>query len=326
MNLQELNWKSLERLRRAFLEGVAGSSDYWHEADDVASYDATFAQRIGWKWDFVLEELKRLKWTPPGGEALDWGCGSGIAHRAFLDHFGTEAVSGMWLSDRSPTALSYASRRARDKYPELAVNAGHPAAAQLVLISHVLTELDDSQVNRLIDLAQTATSIIWVEPGTHVASRALIGVRERLRESFTVVSPCTHQSACGMLTEENERHWCHHFAKPPPHVFTDGDWARFATMMEIDLRSVPLSYLVLDRRPVPALPSTAVRVIGRPRANKFCAQIFVCGTQGLCEVAVEKRTLPEDYKRLKKGGQPSLVDLSIDDGRVTGFRVLDNLS
>src|SRR6186713_2218329 len=87
MNLEAINWDSLERLRAAFLAGTAGASDYWQSEADLASYDATFAQRIGWKWDYVLMELQRRGWSPPGGELLDWGCGSGIASRAFLDLF-----------------------------------------------------------------------------------------------------------------------------------------------------------------------------------------------------------------------------------------------
>ncbi len=306
MNFQALNWKSLERLRRAFLEGVAGSGDYWHEMDDVASYDATFAQRIGWKWDFVLEELKHRRWTPPGGACLDWGCGSGIAHRAFLDHFGTDGISELWLSDRSAKAVGYATQRAREKHPQLTVNTGQPEATQLLLISHVLTELDASQTERLIEMALAATAVIWVEPGTHSASRALIDVREKLRQTFHVLAPCTHQGACGMLTTGNEHHWCHHFAKPPPHVFTDGDWARFAKMMEIDLRSVPLSYLVLDRREPHPLPAGAKRLIGRPRLNKVEASLFLCDAHGVREHKVTKRHAPEQFRAFKKGAWDSL--------------------
>ncbi|MCU0787067.1 MAG: hypothetical protein MUC91_02585, partial [Verrucomicrobia bacterium] len=78
MSWKEVNWTSLERLRAAFLEGSAGGTDYWSSDEDLASYDLTFAQRIGWKWDWVLEDLKRLGWHPPAGDLLDWGCGSGI--------------------------------------------------------------------------------------------------------------------------------------------------------------------------------------------------------------------------------------------------------
>ncbi|MEI6085322.1 MAG: hypothetical protein WCS70_13625, partial [Verrucomicrobiota bacterium] len=84
MTWDEIDWDALNRLRAGFL---AGATDYWRSERDLASYDLTFAQRIGWKWDFVLAELKRLGWQPPVGPVVDWGCGSGIAGRAFLGEF-----------------------------------------------------------------------------------------------------------------------------------------------------------------------------------------------------------------------------------------------
>ena len=72
MNPDTVDWNALQRLRSAFLNGSAGERDYWQGESDLASYDQTFAQRIGWKWDYVLEELKRRCWLPPASELLDW--------------------------------------------------------------------------------------------------------------------------------------------------------------------------------------------------------------------------------------------------------------
>lgn len=108
MSVDPQDWARLERLRRAFLDGTAGESDYWHSLEDLAAYDATFAQRIGWKWDFVLEDLQRLGWTPPAGPLLDWGCGSGIASRAFLEPFSSADVSPIRYWDRSSKAMEFA--------------------------------------------------------------------------------------------------------------------------------------------------------------------------------------------------------------------------
>ena len=123
MNWDTIDWAALEQMRTAFLAGTAGSADYWRTDADLAAYDATFAQRIGWKWDFVLAELQRRGWTPPPGELLDWGCGSGVAGRAFLDHFGTDVVTKLRVWDRSSLAMAFAARPAQQKYPQLAVVA-----------------------------------------------------------------------------------------------------------------------------------------------------------------------------------------------------------
>src|SRR6185436_19020676 len=117
MNWKAIDWNSLERLRAAFLGGKAGATDYWQSESDLAGYDATFAQRIGWKWDYVLGEITRRGWSPPQGELLDWGCGSGIASRVFLDHWGPTSISKLHLFDRSSLAMQFAAKRAREKYP-----------------------------------------------------------------------------------------------------------------------------------------------------------------------------------------------------------------
>ena len=301
MNWSDIDWSVLQRLRRTFLESPAGAGDYWQSETDLASYDATFAQRIGWKWDSVLEELRRRGWSPPRGELLDWGCGSGIASRAFLDQFGCEAVSGLNLWDRSALATSFAVKRSREKYPALETKTGLTEAPAVLLISHVLTELTPEQIQALADFASSARAMIWVEPGTYDASLTLIAVRERLRGRMSVIAPCTHQERCGILSPANGRHWCHHFAAPPPGVFTDGNWSKFARLMGIDLRDLPLSFLVLDQRPSLALPAGATRVIGHPRVYKPHALLLSCDESGVGERKLTKRALPGQFKLLKKG-------------------------
>ena len=305
MNWDSVDWSALERLRGAFLAGNAGASDYWHGETDLASYDLTFAQRIGWKWDWVLDDLKTNGWRPPSGELLDWGCGTGIAHRAFLQHFGVDSITQLHLWDRSNPAMRFAVDRIRSKYPNLNTRTGITESPALLLISHVLTELSPEQATQLADFARQAHTVIWVEPGTYEASLALIAVRERLRPDFNCIAPCTHQRKCGILAAANERHWCHHFAKPPNNVFTDGNWARFGAMMGIDLRSLPLSYLVLDKRPSPLKPG-ATRIIGRPRVYKPHALILGCDDCSVCEHRLDKRSCPEAFKQLKRDRFESL--------------------
>ena len=297
----DINWQALEKLRASFLSSAPGGPDYWQDEAQLASYDATFAQRIGWKWDYVLAELAQRGWTPPGGELLDWGCGSGIASRAFLDHFGAGSVSRLHLWDRSSLARDFALKRAREKYAGLEADAGPPEPSGILLLSHVLSEQTPEQIEVLLGVAANATSVLWVEPGTYDASLTLIAVREKLRAQFNVVAPCTHQARCGILAPQNQRHWCHHFAAPPPGVFTDGNWSRFGKMLGIDLRDLPLGFLVLDKRPAPALPPGATRVIGHPRIYKPHALLLGCDDSGVCERKLTKRTLPNEFKRLKKG-------------------------
>lgn len=322
MNWNEIDWPALERLRARFLHGRAGQDDYWRTASDLASYDATFAQRIGWKWDYVLAELRRRGWSPPRGELFDWGCGSGIAGRAFLDHFGVESVTSLRVWDRSTLAMEFAERRAREKYPKLTVNTGVSERPAVLLLSHVLTELTPPQIETLANFAATAQCVLWVEPGTYDTSLLLVTLRERLRPQLNVIAPCTHQSPCGLLARENQRHWCHHFASPPPEVFQDGHWARFANLLGIDLRDLPVSFLVLDRRPAPALPAGATRVLGHPRVYKPHALLLSCDAAGVRERKLTQRALPDQFRWVKKGKFDPLQIMQCQADLVTVTRPL----
>jgi SAM-dependent methyltransferase len=324
MNWEAIDWNSLEQMRAAFLSGTAGAADYWQSESQLAAYDATFAQRIGWKWDYVLAELSRRGWSLPQGDVLDWGCGSGIAGRALLGHFGPKQVTALRVWDRSSLAMSFATRRVQQKYPGLRIQAGSmtDTPPTILLISHVLTELTKPQTEVLVELAARADCVLWVEPGTYEASLTLIAIREKLRGHFQVVAPCTHQGRCGALAPGNERHWCHHFAAPPPVIFTDANWSRFARMMGIDLRALPLSFLVLDQRAAPPLPPDAGRVIGHPRLYKGHALLLGCDESGVSERKLTKRRHPEEFRLCRKGTAEVLRQWRCADGEIVETKPL----
>ena len=57
-DFDHLDWTALDRLRAAFLsDASARATPYWQTHDTLAAYDATYAERIGWKWDALLREL-----------------------------------------------------------------------------------------------------------------------------------------------------------------------------------------------------------------------------------------------------------------------------
>src|SRR6266498_988576 len=92
---ETLDWAALDRLRETFLAGRPTGAAYWQSMGDLANYDFTYAQRIGWKWDAVLRELQCRGWLPPAAPLLDWGCGSGVASRCVLDALGAESFESL---------------------------------------------------------------------------------------------------------------------------------------------------------------------------------------------------------------------------------------
>ena len=327
---ETLDWDTLDSLRRRFLAGSAKNGSYWRAWSDLASYDFTYAQRIGWKWDAVLRELARRGWQPPPGPLLDWGCGSGIAGRRAMEFFGPAHFGALRVDDRSPLAVRFALVAAREAFPGLDVRPWHGSSGGFatMALSHVLNELDDAGRASLGALLGQAGAVLWVEPGTYADSRALIAFREEWLADFAVVAPCTHAAVCGMLHAHNAPHWCHHFAAPPPGLLNDGRWVRFGQRTGIDLRSIPYSFLVLERRGLrPPAPGSLTdgwsHVIGSPRLYKGYAKILNCSREDVAEVEVWQRDNPDLIRAYKKGAGPTLLRghaagqgrLAIDESR-----------
>lgn len=309
MNFDALDWRRLDRLRGLFLGGEFGGGAYWQDTADLALYDATLGERIGWKWDAVLRELARRNWAPPPGcELWDWGCGSGVASRRVLAQW-PEMFTRLRLTDHSSLATEFATQRALESRPGFPVQTGprpEDATAPYVLcVSHVWNELDPLVGAALCRVAAQAAAVIWVESGTHSVARSLQAIRTDLVTvaGHQVIAPCTHQAACGLLTTGNERHWCHHFANPPPDIFADSDWVRFGQRAGVDLRSLPYAFLVTEANPRPrssAEPSDLQRVLGSPRVYKGYSRVQFCGAGGVVELEVQQRTSPAVYKAWAK--------------------------
>lgn len=311
----KIQFVALNRMRERFLKGTAGAQDYWRFEEDLALYDSTFGERIGWKWDAVLRELARRGWSPQSRTAIDWGCGTGIAGRRVLAEW--PQVKTLALHDRSPLAVRFATDRGRQAFPSVEIRRFEKAEPNtLLLVSHVANELPPAALDELLALAAQAREIIWVEAGTHADSRRLSEIRDRLLSGgFTIIAPCTHQARCGMLAPWNERHWCHHFASPPAEAFQDARWAEFGKELSIDLRSLPYSFLVLSRAAAPLAPGFS-RVIGEVREAKGYCKVLSCQSEDVAEFMLQKRDAPELHRELRKGHETPIYRWSVDDGKI----------
>ncbi len=284
----------LQRLRQRFLgfesEPHWARTSYWQDERDLALYDQTFAERIGWKWDAVLQELQSRDRTPARGSVLDYGCGTGVASRRWLAAQGTSSEFPMYLWDRDLKAREYAALSTRKQYPGLEVVLALPnRPVDVLLLSHVLDELDESELARVLELARSARSVIWVEPGSRVTSRRLSLIRDDLIATHEILAPCPHASACGVLVPGRESDWCHSFATELPPVATDADWVAFGRAVGVDLRSLPYSFIALERSS--GRPGAAnARILGRPRLSRGRACLTLCMESGLVDADFLERT------------------------------------
>ena len=335
MNWAEIDWAVLDRLRGLFLSGETAQGPYWTSPEDLAHYDRTYGERIGWKWDAVFPELNQRGWKPPPSPVLDWGCGSGIAGRRVVGWLGVDRVSALRIWDHSALAADFACGAARARFPQLAVEHVTPGFLAsdtpigVLVVSHVLNELPAAELLALRGLAARADAILWVEPGTHEISRALIAIREQLRDRFRLVAPCTHQAACGLLAAENARHWCHHFAAPPVGIFADSGWVKFGQRAGIDLRSLPYSFLAMERIAQSPTANTAggfSRIIGEPRIYKGYSKALNCDAAGVSELMLQKRDAPELFRFFKRPTGALVYRWNRSEGMILGGEPLRNAS
>lgn len=284
------DWQRLRALRDRFLSDA--SEAYWTPGD-LELYDATFAQRIGWKWDGVLRTLDRAGWKPESKRFLDWGCGSGIAGRAVAEWTGIPEAG---VFDQAPAAMSFAAGKLRDMGLSASpVRAHEMPPGTLLIISHVAGELTEMELTSLVAQAAGADEILWVEPGSRDISLRLTSARDALQKlGHHLIAPCTHDLFCPMNTAAHD--WCHFFAKPPSEIFQSAFWREFSTRLEIDLRALPYSFIATSRHPSATWPTGAERLIGHPRVLKAHCELLCCGADGLTTRTLQKRDAPALFK------------------------------
>jgi hypothetical protein len=314
----------LAALRQVFLarsEGgvAAASDDYWRDRRDLELYDATFGARIGWKWDEALAEGAHCGATParnPARSVIDLGTGSGVAVRRALAAGWIEPGAEVCLVDRSARAREFAAERLREAEPRLSIRSvAHvaPFPCELLLGSHLLGELAPADFDAAVELARAAQTVVWVEPGSRPSAAALVELREALRGELHPLAPCPHSGPCPLAQARTD--WCHHFAEPPAEAFTSAHWTRFAQTLGVDLRSLTLSYLVLDRTPPPARDPQLVRLLGRPRLEKGKAQVDLCTARGQVRAELWKRDAPATWRAWRKGPGGRTLHCAEWDGR-----------
>jgi hypothetical protein len=208
-------------------------------------------------------------------------------------------------------------------FPGLSVSVATPGfidgkeSIGLLVISHVLNELSPEAVEEIRKLIARSRAVLWTEPGSRETSRALGALRDSFVGEFQVVAPCTHANPCPILGYGNERHWCHFFAAPPPAIFADSNWVKFGRRAGIDLRSLPYSFMALDREWKGSVGGFS-RVIGRPEAFKPYLRLLNCDDGGLAEIEIMKRHAPALNKEMPKEKLPLVYKWERAGDAITG--------
>jgi len=300
-----MDWNLIQKMRQGFLDTDGHLPDYWHDQSWLSAYDQTLAERIRWKWQAVLNALSvPLAQITGISRVLDWGCGTGIATRSFLA-LGLIEKAQVALYDRSAGAMRFAAQQISKECPghdvEPMKKLQVPDQPFILLVSHVLSELDERSLQDLQKLASAAALVLWVEPGRTLESRRLSQYREGLLATHHILGPCRHHEPCGILQAGREKDWCHFFAPVPADVHHSAFWREFSKRMKVDLRSLPVSWLAAVRSEyytgVEQLHEEAL-ILSRPRVFKGYCRWLACTREGLCSGDFQKKHAGDIYQAL----------------------------
>ncbi len=234
----------------------------------------------------VSSALRDIPFWWGAGAALhlhDFGAGLGasaLGAALGLRARGVSAPLEVHVGDQDAAGLAVAER-VLGALPGVRVGRGTPPAADVVLTSNVLVEMDrhlaagpraEAHARRLrADVSRLLPGgrVVVVEPALRASARHLQAVRDLLVAGGTpVVAPCTHGRPCPLLARPAD--WCHDDVPVdlPPWLHPV---ARAA-----GLRWQGLTYarLVLAAQPV-ARP--ALRVVAPPRDSRGRKERLLCG-------------------------------------------------
>jgi ribosomal protein RSM22 (predicted rRNA methylase) len=227
---------------------------------------------------------------------LDVGAGPGTASWAAAATFAS--LHACTLLDANPALRALALDLARDGHlPALRYEQGDAAAgladvpaADLVVASYVINELDDAPRAALTELmwAKTADTLVVVEPGTPAGTRRILDLRRQLiARGAHVMAPCPHDAECPLLAPD----WCH-FTRRLPRLRAH----KQLKAAELPYEDEKFSYVVLSRAPVTRRPA---RVLAQPEVGKIAGMAKLCTPAGI-RIAAAPRRDKAAYARLRK--------------------------
>lgn len=330
-----MNPKILQTLRERFLSADAILQDYWTSEELLHAYDNTLAERIRWKIQSVVDELRARRAQINSQikrrfRLVDLGCGTGAASDILLGADLCE-IDEVLLVDRSKMARDFTRAKLQARYPSLIVHdADHwtPLEKDFVVASHVLSELSREELYRMQLKFVHAASVMLIEAGTpKISERIHLAQKAMVSGGLHIVAPCTHQSVCHLAgkNEADPPIWCHRFAYPPAWVHHDASVKQWSSALGVDVRRQAYSFLVAGRTGAWITPNadlrkadSMMRVLGLPRPHKGHVDVELCDASGVSSVAVQKRAHKDLFKSLERFERGDFADAPLISAAALG--------
>lgn len=360
--LKEMS-KYLCQLWPVLAQGRKGDQHYSLNAELTRAYVGYYLPANLLKMTIILQEMDRLglDWRgPTSGECrwMDLGSGPGTAAWGAALAWGHQGSSRLrfWSVDQSPEFLKWGGRiaRAADGFDAMEFHweqkswdaEVHTAARPLIqkIKPTVLSICNswnewsgtleqrcqslDRLLNDLRSAAQDEGRLRWlivVEPGSRVASRDLLELREFLikQPQLQVVLPCLDHRPCGARADAKD--WCHEV-----HEFEGPAWhEELGRAAELRKEQMLFSYLVVAVGPPELLqksvqwPQGGSRVVSQMMKEKGLTKCFLCTPGGKTMARViHSRTNEsnQEFLALRKGDLILTVELG-PKGDVLGLRL-----
>jgi ribosomal protein RSM22 (predicted rRNA methylase) len=218
---------------------------------------------------------------------LDAGAGPGTASWAAAESFPSLQSFALLDSNDVLRALALDLAKGSARLGDFAYRKGEALvaladsqAADLVIASYMIGELDDAQRPKLAELlwARTSDTLLVVEPGTPSGYGRIIALRTQLISvGAHVAAPCPHDRQCPLIPPD----WCHFTQRLPrsrAHKQVKG--------AELPFEDEKFCYVALTRKPVAVHPS---RVLAQPTVGKAEVSAKLCTSDGLLTAKVPHR-------------------------------------
>jgi ribosomal protein RSM22 (predicted rRNA methylase) len=101
-------------------------------------------------------------------------------------------------------------------------------------------------------------------------------------------------------------------------VHQDQAWREISQRLNLDLRVLPYSFLVLENGGRLEPEAGCSRVIGTPREFKGHLKVLACDSSGVQDWVLQKRDAPELFKELRKGESLPLHRWRVEEGKIVG--------
>jgi len=248
----------------------------------LARMPATYAAVVA-----SLNALREIApdFAPQG--LLDVGAGPGTASWAAAETFPSLRSFALLDANDALRALALDLAKASTRLDDLNYRKGEALAvladaeaADLVIASYLIGELDDAQRPKLAGLlwSKTRGTLLVIEPGTPAGYARIIALRQQLIASGAhVAAPCPHNGRCPLSAPD----WCHftqRLARSRAHKQVKG--------AELPFEDEKFSYVALTRTPV-AL--RRLRVLAQPHLGKAEVTAKLCTPDGLRSEKVPHR-------------------------------------